>query len=209
MALNRFVLASAAALALAACSSSSSTSSSGSSSSTSTTTGSTTAGSTTTSGTTTTTGSTTTGTTTATSTTASSSSTGGMTMGTTGSSASGSTGGTTGPSSSSSSTGGSTGGSFVITIQNLQFTPANLDVPVGATVTVQNMDGFPHTVTSSADTTSYSNGAVDGVTFDVSVGGGVTKTFAVSGGHAGDVVPYFCNIHTSGMVPNHATITLH
>ena len=196
MALNRFVLASAAALALAACSSSSSTSSSGSSTSASTTT----------------TGSTTSGTTTTTTTTSTaSSSTSGMTMGTTGSSASssGSTGGTTASSSTAGSTGGTTGGPYVITIQNLQFTPANLDVPVGATVTVQNVDGFPHTVTSSADTTAYTNGAVDGVTFNVSVGGGVTKTFALTGGHAGDVIPYFCNIHTSGMVPNHPTITLH
>jgi plastocyanin len=135
------------------------------------------------------------------------------TMGTMGSSASssGSTGGTTGTSSSSGSTGGSTGGTYLITIQNFAFTPANLDVPAGATITVANMDGFPHTVTSNAigDTTSYNHNNTTGPTFDVSLGSGVTKTFTVTGGAAGDIVPYFCNVHQGGMNPTHPTITLH
>lgn len=217
MTFNRLVvLAAIAGLAIAGCGGSSSGSSSGSSGSASstsagaTTTGSTAASSTTAAAST----SSSTGSTTASSAAAGSTgsgSTGGMTLGSTGS---GSTGGMTmGSTGSGATTGtaGSTGstGSFVITISGFSFSPPNLDVPLGATVTVVNADRAPHTVTSSADMNSFTPGAFDGVSFNVDLpnGNGETKSFTLSGGHAGDVVPYFCNVHLQSM--GHATITLH
>ncbi len=75
-----------------------------------------------------------------------------------------------------------------ITIQNKSFTPS--PVKAGSTVTVQNKDGFSHTVTG------------DNGEFDVTVNGGSTATFkapATAGSYK-----FHCNIHSS----MHATLTV-
>lgn len=70
-----------------------------------------------------------------------------------------------------------------VTIQNLAFTPNDLSVKVGQTVTWTNMDSFTHTITS--DTGVFNSGNVaNGATF--------SYTFTKAG-----TFPYHCSIHTS------------
>ncbi len=98
-------------------------------------------------------------------------------------------------------------GGAVITIQNLTFSPANLEVAPGATVTVRNLDKMPHTVTSQAKAGSFTPGAVSGVSFDT---GNFTgeKTFTIPPtAPAGTVIPYFCRVHKGGM-KNSGTVTV-
>ncbi len=55
------------------------------------------------------------------------------------------------------------GGGPTITISNYAYSPTNLTVEPGATVTVTNQDGVAHTVTSQSAFNNYVPGAVDGV----------------------------------------------
>lgn len=68
-----------------------------------------------------------------------------------------------------------------ITIDNFNFTPATITVPVGATVTWVNHDDVPHTVTSS--TKAFDSGAIDS-----------DKQFSFTFSTAG-TYNYFCSIH--------------
>ena len=70
-----------------------------------------------------------------------------------------------------------------VTIKGMKFTPADLAVKLGDTVTFTNMDGAPHTAT--ADGKSFDTGKL-------TKGNGGTITFAA----AGDF-PYHCAIHPS------------
>jgi plastocyanin len=90
---------------------------------------------------------------------------------------------------SSPPTSGSSGTAANITIQNLTFNPT--PVKAGSTVTVKNMDGFEHTVTSD-----------DGTSFNISVPGGSTQTFTAPA-KAGSY-KFHCNIHSS----MHGTLTV-
>ena len=49
---------------------------------------------------------------------------------------------------------------FFITIANLTFTPLNIRVPPGGTVTVVNNDSMPHSVTSQARVNTFVPGVV-------------------------------------------------
>ena len=121
--------------------------------------------------------------------------TGGMTMG-----GFPSTGGT-------SSTGGTGGMTYTITIQNFAYSPSNLDVPPGATVTVVNRDTAPHSVTSESAVGNFTPGAVNGVSFDTGNFGAGTRTFAISpSAPSGTVVPYYCAVHLSTMPQGTVTI---
>ena len=75
-----------------------------------------------------------------------------------------------------------------ITIQNKTFSPS--PVKAESTVSVQNMDGFTHTVTAD-------NGA-----FDVTVNGGSTATFKAPA--TAGTYQFHCNIHSS----MHGTLTV-
>ncbi len=68
-----------------------------------------------------------------------------------------------------------------IRIENFQFAPATVTVPVGTTVTWKNDDGTLHTVTST--TKVFSSAGLDG-------GGVFSYTFTSPGTYS-----YFCKLH--------------
>ena len=96
---------------------------------------------------------------------------------------------------------------LVITIQSLNFTPLNVTVSPGTTITVRNLDGILHSLTSEAAMGNYSPGAVNGVSFDTGLFSTGDKTITIPANAApGTVVPYFCRFHLS-MMPQ-GTITV-
>ncbi len=103
-----------------------------------------------------------------------------------------------------------TAAGFVITIQNMGFTPLNLAAPAGATVTVVNLDGMAHSLTSEPSAGSYKRGAPSGLTpFDTGTFSSGQKTITVpANATAGTVIPYFCTVHTSTMTTPNGTITI-
>jgi plastocyanin len=95
-----------------------------------------------------------------------------------------------------------------ITISGMAFSPLNLHVPAGATVTVVNKDGFDHTVTSETAANMFTPGSVGGVQFDTGLFTG-TRTFSVPANAAtGTVVPYYCKVHLATMATPTGTITI-
>lgn len=115
-------------------------------------------------------------------------------------------------SSSSTSPGASpapTGQGFFITISGMSFSPLDLHVPAGATVTVVNQDGATaHSVTSEARPGAFTPGAVSGVSFDTGSFAG-TKTFTLpASAPSGTVIPYFCTVHGSTMATPNGAITI-
>jgi plastocyanin len=111
-------------------------------------------------------------------------------------------------SSSSSAAPPPQGPGFFITITNMAFSPLDLRVPPGATVTVLNRDAMSHSVTSEAVAGSFTPGAVGGVSFNTGAFTG-TKTFVIpSGAASGTVVPFFCTVHLATMATPTGTITI-
>lgn len=108
------------------------------------------------------------------------------------------------------STGGGTPSSYVITISNLTYSPLDLHVPPGATVTVVNKDGMDHSVTSEATSGSYTPGAPSGVApFDTGAFSSGQKTFTIPANTpAGTVIPYYCSVHRQTMATPNGTITV-
>ncbi len=110
------------------------------------------------------------------------------------------------------STGGGTpaAGAYVITISNLAYSPLDLHVPAGATVTVVNKDGMDHSVTSEATSGSYTPGAPSGVApFDTGAFSSGQKTFTLPANTpAGTVIPYYCSVHRQTMATPNGTITV-
>jgi plastocyanin len=96
---------------------------------------------------------------------------------------------------------------FRIVISGMTFTPARLEVTPGATVTVQNLDGMAHSVTSQAEENAFTQGGVAGVSFDTGAFTG-TRTFVIpSSAAVGTVIPYYCTTHLGTMVtPNGAIV---
>jgi plastocyanin len=101
----------------------------------------------------------------------------------------------------------STPGPNTIAISNYQYSPANLSVAPGTTVTVTNVDSMQHSVTSESVINAFTAGAVNGVQFD-------TGAFSASGtftvpsiATAGTVIPYFCTVHLQTMGQGTITIT--
>jgi plastocyanin len=111
---------------------------------------------------------------------------------------------------SGTTTGGPSGPT--ITMDGMSFSPSNLDVAAGATITVVNNDTLSaHTVTSEAVAAAYVKAQVDGgFTFDTgALMSGATATISVPAGLAsGLVMPYFCEIHMATMNPPNPTITI-
>ncbi len=105
--------------------------------------------------------------------------------------------------------GGGDGGTnqAVIMISNFTFIPGNLTVSAGATVTVQNEDSVPHSVTSESTPGSFTPGGVSGVSFDTGPFTG-TATFTIpSTAPSGTIIPYYCSVHR-GAMKNSPTITI-
>lgn len=97
---------------------------------------------------------------------------------------------------------------FYVSITNMRFSPLNLDVPPGATVTVLNDDGMAHSVTSETAPGNYTPGAVAGVAFDTGQFTG-RKSFAIpAGAPEGTVIPYYCSVHMATMGTPTGTITI-
>jgi plastocyanin len=112
---------------------------------------------------------------------------------------------TTGGSTSTGGTGGAA--THTITIHNFAYSPSNLNVPPGATVTVVNQDTAPHSVTSESAMNDYTPGAVNGVSFDTGSFASGTRTFTIpASASAGTVVPYYCSVHLSSMPQGTVTI---
>lgn len=101
------------------------------------------------------------------------------------------------------------GPGFFITISGMAFSPLDLHVPAGASVTVLNQDGSTaHSVTSEATQNAFAPGAVSGVSFDTGLFTG-TKTFTIPAtAPSGTVIPYFCMNHRSAMVTPNGAITI-
>jgi plastocyanin len=90
----------------------------------------------------------------------------------------------------------------------MAFSPLDLHVPPGATVTVLNLDGMAHSVTSEATPNAFTRGSVSGISFDTGQFIG-TRTFAIPGTATnGTVVPYYCTFHTSTMVTPNGSVTI-
>jgi len=79
-----------------------------------------------------------------------------------------------------------------VSMYNSIFTPSNLTVTTGATVTWTNDDNMVHTVT--ANDASFNSG-------DIQPGGSYTRTFNATG-----VISYYC-IHHSGMTGTVTVVT--
>jgi plastocyanin len=84
--------------------------------------------------------------------------------------------------STSGSGSGKSGGADAITIQNFAFSPADLTVAPGATVTVTNKDQVTHTLT-----------ATKGVFNTGDIAAGQSKTFTAP--NSPGTYPYICSIH--------------
>jgi plastocyanin len=109
--------------------------------------------------------------------------------GTPGGSGPGGTGGTGGPG------GGGAPGEFTIDIVDFAYSPEQLTVPAGATVTVRNSGTAPHSVTSGTCVqTTCTESDLNGVGFDTGIiEPGASATFTIPADAAsGTEVPYFC-----------------
>ena len=96
-----------------------------------------------------------------------------------------------------------------ITIANYTYTPSNLSVPAGTTVTVVNRDGTNHSLTSQSALGNYTPGAVNSVQFDTGPFAGTANFTISSTAQVGTVIPYFCTVHkaTMGMGQGQITVT--
>ncbi len=91
----------------------------------------------------------------------------------------------------------------VLTISNLAFSPLSMQVAPGAVVTVRNLDGMPHSVTSEASPSAFRPAAVAGIQFDTGAFTGEASFTIPAGAAVGTVIPYYCRVHTSTMAtPN-------
>jgi plastocyanin len=70
-----------------------------------------------------------------------------------------------------------------VTIDNFAFTPAELTVNAGTTVTWLNRDDIPHTVTDAADQRAFKSAPLD-------TGDSFSHQFATPGTYH-----YFCSLH--------------
>jgi plastocyanin len=112
-------------------------------------------------------------------------------------------GGTTTPSGTAAPSG------FVITIAGLRYSPAELSVPPGATITVVNNDGMAHSVTSEATRGAFVRGGVAGVSFDTGEFSSGQKTIQIPAtATAGTVVPFYCSTHLATMATPNGAITV-
>lgn len=95
---------------------------------------------------------------------------------------------------------------FLIEIRGMAFSPQQLQVSPGATVTVRNLDSMAHSVTSEAAENDFTPGGVAGVTFDTGVFTG-ERTFTIPADAAeGTVIPFYCSTHRGSMATPNGSI---
>jgi plastocyanin len=97
---------------------------------------------------------------------------------------------------------------FYISISGLSFSPLELAVPPGATVTVLNRDADAHSVTSQTSAGAFEPGGVAGITFDTGIFTGSASFTVPSNAPEGTVVPYYCSSHLDTMVTPTGTIRI-
>jgi plastocyanin len=114
-----------------------------------------------------------------------------------------------GGSSSTASTSSALPPGYYIVITNMSYSPLDLSVPAGSTVTVVNRDvGMPHSVTQQAAPGAFTPGAPSGTPFDTGLFTG-TRSFVVPAGLAtGTVLHYYCASHGATMTTPNGTITI-
>jgi plastocyanin len=96
-----------------------------------------------------------------------------------------------------------------IAISNFQYSPTNLSVTPGTTVTVENRDPMQHSLTSETQFGMYVAGAVANVSFDTGAFEGANASFVIpSSATPGTVIPYFCTVHTNTMGMGQGQITI-
>ena len=117
-------------------------------------------------------------------------------------------GGSLGGSGGSTADSGVSATAALVTIQSFMYAPLNFTVAPGATVTVQNMDSVPHSLTSEAATGNFTLGGVNGVMFDTGIilAGGSAQITIPATAQSGTVIPFFCKVHTSAMPQGTITI---
>ena len=103
---------------------------------------------------------------------------------------------------------GSSNSADTITISNFLYSPSNLSVKPGTTITVVNQDSTAHTLTSQSALGDFTKGAVSGVEFDTGSFTGTTTFTIPSTAPVGTVIPYFCTIHKSTMGMGQGQITI-
>lgn len=98
---------------------------------------------------------------------------------------------------------------FYIRIAGMAFSPLDLRVPPGATVTVLNDDGTAHSVTSEASPGAFTPGSAGGVSFDTGPFTGGSRSFGIPPDAAeGTVIPYYCSTHLGTMATPNGSVTI-
>lgn len=97
---------------------------------------------------------------------------------------------------------------FYITISGMRFSPLDLAVPPGATVTVLNRDSEVHSVTSQSAASAFTPGGVAGVTFDTGLFLNQRSFTIPTSAPEGTVIPYYCTSHLQLMATPNGTITI-
>lgn len=97
---------------------------------------------------------------------------------------------------------------YYITISGMRFSPLNLAVPPGKTVTVLNDDSMEHSVTSEASAGAFTPGSVAGVSFDTGNFVGQRSFTIPATAPEGTVIPYYCRVHLGTMTTPTGTITV-
>lgn len=107
-----------------------------------------------------------------------------------------------------SSSGKSLPAGYYITISSSRFSPLDLAVPPGGTVTVLNDDSMEHSVTSEATAGAFTPGGVSGITFDTGNFVGQRSFTIPATAPEGTVIPYYCRTHLASMATPNGTITV-
>ncbi len=98
---------------------------------------------------------------------------------------------------------------FYIVISGLAFSPLDLHVPPGASVTVLNNDGMAHSVTSEATPNAFTFATVKDVSFDTHEFMSGVQTFTIpAAAEDGTVISYYCSTHMDQMATPNGTITV-
>lgn len=87
------------------------------------------------------------------------------------------------------------GAEATITIRSFTFAPTELFVSPGDDVTIENLDGEAHTLTSEAAPGTYVWGQVNGVSFNTPPFTGTLTLHIPDDAPRGTVLSYFCALH--------------
>jgi plastocyanin len=94
----------------------------------------------------------------------------------------------------------------VLTITGYAYSPSNLAVTPGMTVTVVNRDADAHSVTSTSSATSFVPATVNGVFLDTGAFRGTRRLTIPRTARPGTVIPFFCTEH--GQMMGTGTFTI-